>query len=177
MSDSVTGVLRSAVASDIEVMRGIEDRAGEPFDEVGMGAVAQDAPPTVDVLREFIDAGRAWVCEVDGVVVAYVVVGIVDGNAHLEQVSVDPAFAHRRIGKRLIDHAMRWAAGEGFATMTLTTFTEVAWNGPYYARIGFRTLPNPGPQLRAIRAAEVEHGLDQWPRECMGAHVAAWRFD
>ena len=57
----------------------------------------------------------------------------------------------------------------GCAALTLTTFTEVPWNGPYYRRCGFRVLGDAEltPGLRKIRAAEAEHGLDRWPRACL----------
>lgn len=62
-----------------------------------------------------------------------------------------------------------WARGRGATALTLTTFVDVAWNGPYYQRCGFRYLADHEitPGLRAIRAAEAEHGLDRWPRAAM----------
>ena len=53
--------------------------------------------------------------------------------------------------------------------MTLTTFTDVPWNGPYYQRCGFRPLANTEltPGLRKIRADEIARGLDEWPRISM----------
>ncbi|MGC3003056.1 GNAT family N-acetyltransferase, partial [Streptomyces sp. G35A] len=55
----------------------------------------------------------------------------------------------------------------------LTTFAEVPWNAPYYARLGFRPLTGPDltPGLRRIRAEELGHGLDRWPRVCMRLDV------
>lgn len=53
--------------------------------------------------------------------------------------------------------------------MTLTTFAEVAWNAPYYRRLGFRDLHagELGEQLRVLRAQEAAAGLDAWPRVAM----------
>lgn len=53
--------------------------------------------------------------------------------------------------------------------LTLTAYTEVPWNGPYYERLGFRYLAaeEETPGLRAIRRHERAHGLDAWPRACM----------
>ncbi len=61
------------------------------------------------------------------------------------------------------------ALREGVPALTLTTFTEVPWNAPYYARCGFRLLDDAEltPGLREIRAHEAAHGLDRWPRACM----------
>jgi len=53
--------------------------------------------------------------------------------------------------------------------MTLTTFSDVPWNGPYYARLGWSALPEAGlpPELAAARQHERDLGLDQWPRQAM----------
>jgi GNAT superfamily N-acetyltransferase len=105
----------------------------------------------------------------DGVPVAYLLAELVDGNGHVEQVSVHPDHAGKRIGRALIEHAAEWARAQGAPVLTLTTFTEVVWNGPYYEKLGFRLLPEAEltPGLREIRAAEAAHGLDRWPRACM----------
>ncbi|NUO59744.1 MAG: GNAT family N-acetyltransferase, partial [Hamadaea sp.] len=52
---------------------------------------------------------------------------------------------------------------------TLTTFVEVPWNAPYYARHGYRLLGEDEltSGLRAIRAREAALGLDKWPRTAM----------
>jgi hypothetical protein len=53
--------------------------------------------------------------------------------------------------------------------LTLTTFADVPWNAPYYARLGFEiTPPNKiTPGLREIRQYEAAAGLDAWPRVVM----------
>jgi len=169
-------VIRATVPSDLPLLQDIERAAGAPFAEIGMTAVAEDEPPSIVTLRESAYAGRAWVWYDAGVPVAYLVLAVVDGNAHIEQVSVHPTHAGLRIGRRLIDHAARWAQDRALPALTLTTFTEVEWNGPYYQRMGFRYLSaeEETPGLRAIRAAEAAHGLDRWPRACMRAEVAGW---
>jgi hypothetical protein len=45
--------------------------------------------------------------------------------------------------------------------VTLSTFRDVPWNGPFYRKHGFRDLqPSEWtPSLRAIRKHEAEHGL------------------
>ncbi|WP_039796626.1 GNAT family N-acetyltransferase [Nocardia araoensis] len=172
-------MIRPATLEDLPALQNIERAAGEPFAEIGMTAVADDEPPSLATLRQFQQAGRAWVWADDDVPIGYLVAGVVDGNAHIEQVSVRPDHARRRIGKRLLDQAARWAATAGLPATTLTTFTEVPWNGPYYERLGFRYLSagEETPGLVALRAAEQAHGLDRWPRACMRAELSAWSMD
>ncbi|WP_245908404.1 GNAT family N-acetyltransferase [Pseudosporangium ferrugineum] len=109
-----------------------------------------------------------------GMPVAYVLVEVVDGLAHIEQVSVDPPYARRGIGRRLIDHVGRWAGERGMSGMTLTTFRGVPWKAPYYARLGFVELAEGerGPELARLMAVEARHGLDPVERIAMRREVA-----
>ncbi len=175
--EPVGGPLRPATLAEIADLQEIERRAGAPFAEIGMTAVAEDEPPAAETLAEFVTAERAWVWpDAADRPIGYLVLSLVDGQPHIDQVSVDPAHAGLRIGKRLIDHAVRWARSRGLRELTLTTFTQVPWNGPYYERLGFRYIPaaEETPELRAIRAAETAHGLDEWPRASMRADLRTW---
>jgi GNAT superfamily N-acetyltransferase len=169
--------IRTARAGDFSALREIEIEAGRAFAEIGMEEVARHDPFSFDELTAYQVAGHAWVA-VDGSVrddrpVAYLVVDIVAGNAHIEQVSVRPSFGRRGIGRLLIEHVASWARERGLPALTLTTFRAVAWNAPYYERCGFRTLRGDEitPELAAIRRHEAELGLDQWPRVCMRREI------
>jgi GNAT superfamily N-acetyltransferase len=164
--------IRPATAAELPALQGIERAAGTPFRVLGMPEIADDEPPPLDVLERYLGAGRCWVAvdERDHPA-AYLVAEPVDGALHIEQVSVHPRAARRGVGRALLAYAADRARGEGLTALTLTTFTEVPWNAPYYARLGFRTLGEADltPGLREIRAAEARHGLDRWPRVCMRA--------
>jgi GNAT superfamily N-acetyltransferase len=163
-------VIRSAELRDLRRMQEIERAAGAAFRDIGMGAVADDDPPSLEVLGTYRTRGRAWVATDDtageDVAVAYLLVDVVDGAAHVEQVSVHPAHARNGLGRQLIDTATLWAGERGHEVVTLTTFAEVPWNAPYYARLGFTLIPEDeiGPELLAVRRHERELGLDAWPR-------------
>jgi GNAT superfamily N-acetyltransferase len=158
-------VIREASLTDLPVLRDIETAAGVPFRDLGMAAIAEDEPPAIEVLAAYQRAGRAWVWGAPPV--AYVLADEVDGYAHIEQVSVHPGHSRRGIGRALIDHVGAWAANRGLAGLTLTTFADVPWNAPYYARLGFTVVTDPAPGLRAIREHEAALGLDAWPRVAM----------
>jgi GNAT superfamily N-acetyltransferase len=163
-------VIRTARPDDIEVLQRLEVAAGRAFAQVGMDAVAGYEALPADEMLTYQQDGRAWVTtgEQDRPI-AYLLALWVDGVAHIEQVSVDPEHAGHGIGAALIEHVAEWARAHGSPALTLTTFAEVAWNAPYYERLGFRRLADDEltPGLRAIRAEEAAHGLDEWPRLAM----------
>jgi GNAT superfamily N-acetyltransferase len=159
---------------ELEAIRDIEVAACRAFAEIGMVEIAEDAPWPVEALEEYRAHGRAWVAtDSEGRPIAYILADILDGNAHIEQVSVHPDSSHRGIGRALIDHVAEWAGARGLDALTLTTFANVAWNAPYYVRCGFETMePNDlGPDLLRVRAEETTQGLDRYERVVMRRFV------
>ena len=162
-------MIRPARQRDLAALREIERVAGD-WAALGMHAVAEDEPPSIAELREYQRDGRAWVAvDDDDLPLAYLIAMWVDGNVHIEQVSVHPDAAGRRLGRGLIEHVAAWARARSAPALTLTTFAEVPWNAPYYRRLGFRPLTDGEltDGLREIRAREAAHGLDRWPRVAM----------
>jgi GNAT superfamily N-acetyltransferase len=158
--------------ADIDRVRSIEDAAGEAFRALGMTLVADDPAPAAAVLHSYVAGERAWVWTPDKPGAAaggYLIVDVVDGCAHIAQVSVHPECAGRRIGASLIDTAAAWASAHNLAALTLTTFRDVPWNAPYYWRLGFRPIPADrfGAGLSEIHSDEAGAGLDTWPRVVM----------
>ena len=124
--------IRPATPSDLDTLAALAIEAGQLFRSVGMPEVADHDP--------------AW----RGCVAA-----LVDSNAHIEQVSVAPAHARRGIGATLIGQVEAWGRSRGTPATTLTTFRDVAWNGPYYARLGYREMA--AAQIGAGLAATMDH--------------------
>ena len=151
-------------------LREVERSAGEIFRSIGMDSVANDEPPSDRKLADYAAAGRSWVA-VDPYdrPVAYVLVDEVDGNAHVDQISVLPDSQNHGVGRALLERVRAWAIEKGCPAITLTTFSEVPWNHPLYELLGFIVLSDEeiGPELRAVRQDESTAGLDPASRVCM----------
>jgi GNAT superfamily N-acetyltransferase len=91
----------------------------------------------------------------------------VDGDVHLGQLSVDPAHGRRGLGAALLAAALAQARDVGAARVTLTTYADVAWNAPWYARHGFAETDDLGPELAAVVRAEA--GLERHGRRVVMA--------
>ncbi|MDI6412241.1 GNAT family N-acetyltransferase [Streptomyces albus] len=169
--------IRAGVPGDLGRLQEIERAAGCWFRDLGMDEIADDEPPSTASLREYAEAGGLWVVTdgAEDAPVAYALTEPVDGCLHVEQISVHPGHARRGIGRALLAELADRAAADGLPALTLTTFTDVPWNAPYYARLGFRTLEEDAltPGLRRIREREAAAGLDRWPRVCMRRETAA----
>lgn len=75
------------------------------------------------------------------------------GSLHLEQLSVHPDHGRRGLGRALLRAALAWTGDRGYDELTLATYRDVPWNGPFYASEGFVEV---GP----VDEWYAEHGLD-----------------
>ncbi len=134
-----------------------------------MISVAEDEPPSRSDLLAYIGTGRAWLAEIEGRGIGYALAEVVDAAGHLEQVSIHPEFGRQGIGRKLIETVVSWARAERMPYLSLLTFREVPWNGPYYERLGFRLVKDAEllPELRARREHERQLGLDVAARGAM----------
>src|SRR6185436_8026513 len=119
----------------------------------------------VDLERE-----HAWVVvDQSDRPVAFAIVRLLEESVHLHELDVHPRHARQGLGRQLIGVVADWARARGATALTLTTFADIPWNGPYYARLGFRTLDlaTLSPGLQAVRQGEAEAGLPMAHRICM----------
>ncbi|MGI8754460.1 MAG: hypothetical protein ACR2MB_01105, partial [Acidimicrobiales bacterium] len=85
---ATTPLVRAASVDEVVLLAPLERAAGERFREAGMASVADDDPPTIEDYERARRGRRLWVATLDGEVVGYAWAEDLDGQAHLEQVSV-----------------------------------------------------------------------------------------
>ncbi|HEX3334975.1 MAG TPA: GNAT family N-acetyltransferase [Jatrophihabitans sp.] len=105
-------------------------------------------------------AGAAAIFVVGRPPIGFVRVDEVDGRAHIEELAVIPKWMRQGVGTRLLDRACRWARENDYAAITLITYADVPWNGPYYAARGWAETAEVTPGLAELRAWEQAVGLD-----------------
>lgn len=148
----------------------IEDAAGPMFAEVMDTSRWTGAPSGEQRLQR-----PGFVLVAGDPPVGFAHVLDLDGQAHLDQLSVHPDHMRRGTGRGLVTAAKAEAARRGHAAMTLCTFADIPWNAPFYRQLGFREVDEsdaPG-SVRAIRAQERSAGLDAGGRRVvMRVHLA-----
>ncbi|WP_206779380.1 GNAT family N-acetyltransferase [Frankia sp. EI5c] len=183
---SAAGVVRAARESDIEAMRFVEQAAGQLFLQVGMPEVAADPPFAPDVLLGYVRRGQAWVSPAAGLgaggtgggpdpgdPVGYALVDLMAGSLHLEQLSVRPDHGRCGRGAALFAAVCGQARLLGYPRVTLSTFRDVPWNAPLYARWGAQPLAAAeiDVELAAVVERERAHGLDPSGRLLMAVDL------
>ncbi|WP_047871763.1 GNAT family N-acetyltransferase [Nocardiopsis sp. RV163] len=133
--------------------------------------------PPDDPREVLAHAERVLVAEASatgGSVVGLAATVTVDGRPHLEQLAVHPGHGRRGIGAALLEAVCAEAAAAGHSRLTLTTFRDLPWNGPWYADRGFSVLPPAewGPGMEEVWRAEERAGIRVLPRVVMVRELA-----
>jgi GNAT superfamily N-acetyltransferase len=154
--------VRLARRGDLHGLPQIERRAARRFFDGGYGSLLGSVRPSLETLERRQFLGRVWVAaqQHEGVV-AFATASLIDGNAHLDDLHVDPAHGSMGLGTRLIEAVCTWAWRAAATAVTLSTLREVPWNEPFYSKRGFRTLGESelGRGLRELRELEARAGL------------------
>ncbi len=133
-------------------------------------SVLQAVTPEADLRAAQAD-GRLWVALAGERPVGFALVEMLaDDLPHLEEIDVHPEHGRRGIGTALVRTVCEWAARSGHRELTLSTFRDVPWNMPFYARLGFVEIPagDMRSELAAAAQEEAECGLDPDRRVVMG---------
>lgn len=96
------------------------------------------------------------------------IVGFIAGlpqgkSVHLRSLAVHPSSARQGIGTALLRALLHDAEQRGYSEVTLTTFSDLVFNAPFYERLGFRRLAahELDPRLSAVLEAEQAAGMTQ----------------
>jgi GNAT superfamily N-acetyltransferase len=154
--------IRLARAGELSTLLDVERFAGARFSaNPALADITEDLTPHEE-LHQAQRAGRVWVATgPSGRPIGFAFATIIDGYCHLEELSVLPDFGRRGVGAALVQTVCAYAVSNNWAGVTLTTFSDVPWNAPFYERLGFEiidtTLLTPG--LARAFADEKRRGL------------------
>lgn len=154
--------IREAAPGDLPFLPALEEASDTLLGAAaGMRSAPADLPPAA-TLPEFAAARGLLVAGWPPV--GFARLEELDGQAHLEQLSVHPDAAGAGLGRALVEAALDWARKQGYVSMTLCTFRDVPFNAPFYASCGFDVVPAPDGELAELRQHEISLGLDSLGR-------------
>lgn len=154
---------------DLPLLGDIELAAAKLLDGFAPAAVLNETT-SEHHLQNALNDGRLWVALFEDRPVGFAYVEILEPDiAHLQEIDVYPDHGRRGLGKRLVAEVCRWAEQHEYLAVTLTTFRDVPWNMPFYARMGFEEVRADllSPALQAVVQDEARRGLDPARRVAM----------
>lgn len=158
-----------ARAKDLSLLTGIELAAASLLTGHAPQSVlsATTSGADFEIARR---AGQLLVVLVEDAPVGFALIKLLEADrAHLDELDVHPAHGRQGFGRALVVAVCEWAAVRGLEAVTLSTFREVPWNMPFYARMGFEALVREEltPALRLVVEDEERRGLDTARRTIM----------
>lgn len=169
----MTVVVRPARPADLDHLGSLEDSGLALFESV-LGDLAGSplAAPAPSGRERAAQEGILLVAAPadEAAPVGFVHVLMLDGYAHLEQLSVHPERMREGIGTALVEAACTALERRGLNAVTLLTYADLPWNAPWYARRGFaevRADEKRLPHQTRLERAEEELGLDRHGRRVL----------
>lgn len=128
---------------DIPFLITVDKTASEMFASTGLindNALYDNVPS--DAFEAAIDADHAFaVRREDGLAVGFTLTSLRGNGLYLDQISVDPAHGQQGLGRALMIKILEDAEQRDLPCVTLSTFRDLKWNGPFYATMGFKEIP------------------------------------
>ncbi len=164
-------IIRKAQLADLAVLPQIEHKADGLFpdnqypDDMGLCSLQE--------LEHAMNQGFLWVAVNKGQLVGFSMAGLLGEYLHLQQLSVLPEFGRRGIGAGLLKVVAQQALAVKVVGVTLTTFSNIPWNAPYYEKQGFVVFEDAKLPACISRILEKETALGLKNRLVMYCPVAA----
>lgn len=155
--------IRRTLESDAALLPDVERSAAAAFlSAPGLAWIATDSLLSEEQHLGFVHDNWSWVAAgEDGLPLAFLAAGELGGNLHIWEIAVRHDAQGCGIGRALIETAAGKAKNRALPALTLTTFSDVPWNAPFYERCGFALLNGDTltDALRALLEHEMQVGL------------------
>lgn len=169
--------ISGAAADEIPALIAVDLAASQLF--AGTGFLSEDDLKDhvpADVFETAIPGGHLFAArDRKGVPAGFALTSTREGTLYLDQISVDPRHGRRGLGAALVNRVVKDAAERKLKSVTLSTFRDLAWNGPFYKRLGFREIGRKqmAGWMLELEALQAEKGLDVAKR-CFMARRSGW---
>ena len=168
-------MIRAAHTRDLPLLGPLEDRAGQRFKDSRHPYCASFPHFNVDRLAALAQAGTVWVAvDAGDEPIGFVIADRWGDDGYVHELDVEEPYGRRGVGRRLLGRVAEWARDDGASSLLLSTFSDVPWNAPFYARLGFAVVPLDAytTTMLAQRQSDAAAGMPLTSRVMMRAPLA-----
>ena len=156
-------IIRLALPEDAQLLPAIEISAAQAFRMINELSWLADSPPmSIERHSQLIALSTCWVAlDAENQPQGFLSSERYGSYPHIYELSVMQSMQGKGTGRRLIEAAKGYARSSRLSFITLTTFTNVPWNAPFYSRVGFQTKATTDldQRLAGILSEEYRHGF------------------
>lgn len=143
MSDLPEGYsIAAGDVEDIAALIAVDKAASALFESTGLleaSALGDHVP--AEVFENEIPLFNVFVAKNEhGWAVGFALIRLRGNGLYLDQVSVHPDHGQKGIGRALVIRILTEAENRKLPHVSLSTFRDVPWNGPFYASLGFKEI-------------------------------------
>jgi N-acetylglutamate synthase-like GNAT family acetyltransferase len=159
---SLTIEIRRARLPEIDALPAIERSAAEAFRGSSQPAIVEGEVTPAWFYGPLVAQGLVWVACEDRQIIGFAACQIFPDALHLWELAVRHDRQRRGAGRALVLAAIAEARALMLPGVSLTTFRDIPWNGPFYASLGFIELAQDAldPRLAGLLVKEAAQGLD-----------------
>ena len=147
-------VFRAATVDDLAHLAIVEQRAANLFPAGRLPD--RSAVMRKNELQKCLQDEMLFVATAKHTVIGFAAGQIEQGFVWLLEMSVDPEHGRKGVGGKLLGQVLVAGVRRGCSDIVLTTFADLPWNAPFYARHGFMTLPEEQAPVFLQQALEQE---------------------
>ena len=135
--------INPATLDDVPALIAVDKAASHLFEPTGLlsAEALKDHVPAAILEHEIPQNNVFAARNTHGWPVGFILIRPRRTGLYLDQVSVHPDHGQRGLGRALVHCAIDQARERKLPHITLSTFRDLAWNGPFYHSMGFRELP------------------------------------
>ncbi|MCV0394691.1 MAG: GNAT family N-acetyltransferase [Rhizobiaceae bacterium] len=166
--------MRRFRAGDAGPLAELETRAAAVFSEYGYPGIAAEPARTEIAFEALGFGGVILVAETQsGIPAGFAAAGDEGGVFWLREMSVDPGHRRNGLGSALLNAILEEAGRHSCRAVALSTFRDLPFNAPFYARHGFKIADEEGvpAMLRTRMQTEMPPGVDPQTRVLMMRHL------
>ena len=159
--------IRPARPEEFALLPAIERSASRRFAAiVGLDDLPDDDElESQDIIASAARCGAVFVAANRVEPVGFLIAGFLDRSVFIYELAVLEEHGRRGLGSALVKEACEFARVEHQPGVTLSTFTDVPWNGPFYRQLGFSYLRHedwtPGLHLIHLRERDKKLPMDR----------------
>lgn len=161
--------IRPATGGDAAPLLALSRRADQLFAAHGFPQIPALPPTPLVEFRAFLTENSSFIALLGTLPAGFAVCGAAGEHFWLKELAVDPVHGRKGIGSALVDAAVGQAKLARHSAIFLSTFRNVPFNRPFYARRGFVAIDaeTAAEELREQFLREIPVGIDPAARVLM----------